>query len=97
MSRLRRWFVRGVKQAEPLDINQQKLNFSAQIWEIILANYQDWIGKSEEVADVLAAAPAQRMAATLNLPEALVYRDAAAPAVALVVPRAGGADGSHRQ
>ncbi len=37
-----------------------------------MANYQDWIGKSEEVADVLAAAPAQRMAATLNLPEAFV-------------------------
>lgn len=31
-------------------------------------NYQDWIGKSEETADVLSASPATRLAATLNQP-----------------------------
>ncbi len=37
-----------------------------------MVDYQDWIGKSEEVGDILAAAPAQRMAATLNVAEAFV-------------------------
>ncbi|MEP7292494.1 MAG: MaoC family dehydratase N-terminal domain-containing protein, partial [Chloroflexota bacterium] len=35
-------------------------------------SYQDWIGRSEESADVLSASPAQRMAATLNKSEAFV-------------------------
>lgn len=29
-------------------------------------SYQDWIGRSEEMVDVITASPAQRMAATLN-------------------------------
>ncbi len=31
-------------------------------------NYQDWIGRSEETADIISASPAARLAATLNQP-----------------------------
>lgn len=31
-----------------------------------MAAYEDWIGRSEELADILAVSPAQRMSATLN-------------------------------
>lgn len=40
------------------------------MWQNEMQNYQDWIGKSEESAEQLAASPAQRMAATLDAPSA---------------------------
>lgn len=42
--------------------------------------YQDWIGRSEESADVITASPAQRMAATLNRSDVFVEGTALPPA-----------------
>lgn len=43
-------------------------------------SYQDWIGRSEETADVITVSPAQRMAATLNKSEAFGAGAALPPA-----------------
>ena len=45
-----------------------------------MPNYQDWIGKTEEIPDQLSASPAQRMAATLNQPTAFVEGASLPPA-----------------
>ncbi len=43
-------------------------------------SYSDWIGKSEEAADVIVASPAQRLAATLNKAETFTAGTALPPA-----------------
>jgi 3-methylfumaryl-CoA hydratase len=43
-------------------------------------SYRDWIGKSEETADVITPSPAQRMAATLNRSEVYIEGAALPPA-----------------
>jgi 3-methylfumaryl-CoA hydratase len=43
-------------------------------------SYTDWIGRSEETADVLTASPAQRLAATLNKVESFAPGTALPPA-----------------
>ena len=45
----------------------------------MVSTYEDWIGRSEERADVLTASPAQRMAATLNKSEVFVEGTALPP------------------
>jgi 3-methylfumaryl-CoA hydratase len=44
-----------------------------------VTDYQDWIGKSDEITDTLTISPAQRMAATLNRSDIFVQGTALPP------------------